>query len=255
MNVLIVEDEYGAARNLTDILKQVVPDIKICAITESIKETIEWFSQNPMPDLAFFDIHLSDGSVFEVFEKIEIDIPVIFTTAYDAYALDAFKVNSIDYLLKPINTQAVERAINKFNGLFSKQLRPTEQNIAQLIQTIKSLQPHNYKKTLLIQNRESLTPIAVDEIAWFYLINGIIEVITINNKKHTLLKSLERVERDLNPNDFFRVNRQYIVSRKAIVSAHIYFNRKLLLKVKPALKHQIIIGKHRTSEFKRWFEK
>lgn len=253
MRVLIIEDEYGVAQNLCDILREIEPDIEILAIIESVKEAINWIKQNPKPDIGFFDIRLADGDSFKIFEQIKIDFPIIFTTAYDEYALKAFKVNSIDYLLKPIDKVSLDVALNKYKSIYKNNGSTDNENLIKLIEELRLNEPKKFKKNLLVYIRDQILPIAVEDIAYFYLENEQVYCITHKKEKYIIDQSLDKINGQLNPEDFFRVNRQYIISRKAIKTAVIHFQRKLKLNLLPSPNEEVIIGKTKTTAFKNWF--
>ena len=254
MKVLIVEDEYGAAKNLCDLLREIEPYIEILTITETIEETVHWLKKNPKPEIAFFDIQLSDGNSFEIFDRIKIDTPIIFTTAFDEYALEAFKVNSIDYLLKPIEKTALKAAIFKYKSYFKDNKPFNSHNLLKLIEDMRKHESKKYKKAFLIHHQNKMIPLKVEDIAYFYLKHGIVNAITHEKKKFTVEGSLEYIESELKPEDFFRANRQYIVSRESIKAAEVYFQRKLKLKLSPVTEDNVLISKTKVTEFKKWFE-
>ena len=252
MKVIIIEDEFSAVNNLEAIIKEVDTDIEIIAVIESINDAIEWISDNPSPDLAFVDIQLADGSSFEIFEKINIDFPVIFTTAYNEYALKAFKVNSIDYILKPIKKKDVVFAINKFKDIYHNTALSLQSNISQLINELGLTRQQNYRSTLLINFKDKLLPILVSDIAIIYLKNGMTYFETYDNKKYILEQKLNEIEKELNPNDFFRVNRQIIIARNAIKEATRYFGNRLKLKTLSDNSKDLVISKGKVAAFKKW---
>ena len=168
MKVLIIEDEYGVAQNLCDILQEIEQGIEILAIIESVKEAVEWFENNPKPELGFFDIRLADGDSFEIFEKIKIDFPVIFTTAYDEYALRAFKVNSIDYLLKPIDKESLVAALDKYKSVYRRNDTFDNEILLKTIQDLRLNEEKKYKKSFLVYIKDQILPVAVENIAYFY---------------------------------------------------------------------------------------
>lgn len=254
MKTIIVEDEYAAAKNLAAILQEIQPDIEILAVLESVSEATEWICSNPAPDLGFFDVQLSDKSVFHVFENCEVKFPVIFTTAYSQYAIKAFKVNSLDYILKPVNKEDVEFALEKYTNL---KLQSQEQNEDKIFSMLRDMQKHfpgNYKRSLLVHYKDRLIPIDTQSIAFFSIEEGTVYVYTKDNKKFPISQNLESLEKQLDPALFFRANRQYIVSRNAIKEVNQYFNNKLSLHTQPASKEKIIISKARVPELKTWLE-
>ena len=249
MKALIIEDEILASKYLLSVLEE-IEDISVITVLESITQTVDWFVKNPQPDVVFMDIHLSDGSAFEIFKHINITCPIIFTTAYDEYALKAFKVNSIDYLLKPIELSDVQDALKKLKGLsVSGNLKTALNNlITTYVKTSK------YKKHFLIPSKgDKLLPVLVSDLACFYIDAGIVKAFSIDGKTYKFDFTLDELESLLNPEDFFRANRQYIISRTAIKDIDIWFNSRLSVNLKIGVPEKILISKARITEFKRWF--
>jgi len=251
MKAVIVEDEIVAAQNLQRIIGQLANDIEIIALLQSVEESVEWFTLNQAPDLVFMDIHLSDGSSFSIFEKVTINCPIIFTTAYDEYALKAFEVNSVDYLLKPINIKNFERAITKFRSLSQSQTGSTG-SLANLLASFKQAK-EVYKSNFLIPVKDKLIPLAVDKIACFYTENKMVKIITKDNQSYHMDTTLEDLIHQLDPMQFFRANRQYIVSHNAIKDISIWFGSKLSINMTVEVPEKIIVSKARVSEFKAWY--
>lgn len=249
MKALIIEDEILASKHLQQVLDE-VGDISVITVIESITETIEWFRKNPQPEVVFMDIHLSDGSAFEIFKHININCPIIFTTAYDEYALKAFKVNSIDYLLKPIEVNDVQNALKKLKGLSGSEGLKTALNnlITSWGKTSK------YKKHFLIPSKgDKLIPVQTSDLACFYIDAGVVKAFSIDGKTYKFDYILDELENLLNPEDFFRANRQYIISRKAIKDIDIWFTNRLSVNLKITVPEKILISKARISEFKTWY--
>jgi two-component system, LytTR family, response regulator LytT len=251
MKAVIVEDEFVAAQNLQRLISQVADDIQVIAVLQSVEESVEWFNLNTAPDVLFLDIHLADGSSFSIFEKVKISCPIIFTTAYDEYALKAFEVNSIDYLLKPINMKSLERAVQKLRGLVA-----TKTDNADVITNILAAFKESkkvYKSNFLIPHKDKFIPLAVHKIACFYTENKMVKIITEDNQIFHLDSSLEDVYMQLDPAQFYRANRQYIVSHKAIKDISIWFGSKVSINLYVAVPEKIIVSKARVSEFKAWY--
>ena len=227
--ILIVEDETSSYQNLLSILKEVAPEIEVVGNTESVAETVNWLSTNALPDLIFMDIHLSDDSAFAIFSQIEVNVPIVFTTAYDQYALDAFKVNSIDYLLKPIKAKDVRRAIDKF---LASEMRWT--------------------KRLLVSYRDALVPVNVDDISYVYSTDKNTMVCLNSGEQLNCNKSLESVFSNLNPERFFRANKQFIVNRDSVKKIAVWFDSRLLLTLNTTTPERLFISKNRAAEFKQW---
>lgn len=249
MRVAIIEDEKPAAENLKYLLSEADASIRVDAVLDSVSSAVDYFSNEHDIELAFFDIHLADGISFEIFEKVEVDVPVIFTTAYDEYALKAFKVNSIDYLLKPVDEDEFNEALEKFKT--SKQRFQFPGNFKDMIETLKS-GARQYKSTFLVQQRDVLIPVEVADIAYFMIDLGTVKAVTVSNETYVIDEKLEDIEAKLNPDEFFRANRQYIVQRKAIANMTIYFNGKLLLNVAPKPAEQIVVSKVKAPQLKKW---
>ena len=229
-NVLIIEDETAAAVNLQAILRSVAPSYKVLTVLESIEESVEYFSDetSPRPDLVFMDIHLADGSAFAIFDSIDITCPIIFTTAYDQYALKAFDVNSIDYLLKPIDTNKLHRALDKFQN-FSK----NEINREQIIKLVESIhQEHTYKRCLLVPKQDKHVLVESERIAFVYIDTQVIKMITIDNEIYFMNDTLEDIYRQLDPQQFYRANRQQIINRDVIKDISTSFGNKILVNLK-----------------------
>lgn len=249
MKALIVEDETAAAKNLIAVIKEVKPEIEIVTVLDSVESSVDWLKSNPSPDLIFMDIHLADGQSFLIFKFAKVDAPVIFTTAYDEYAIEAFKVNSIDYLLKPIQAEDVKRAIDKFDNLTSlERNRRTEQ-------IDKMLSEQSYLKTYLVHFKDKMIPIPTSNIACFYSQNNKTGLITIDNKDYTIDKTLETIIEKLDPKCFYRANRQFIIAHNAIAEVVVWFNNRLAVKLGIQLDDEIIISKARVSDFKKWLTK
>lgn len=251
MRVVIVEDEIVAAKNLERMLVTVEESVEIIAVLQSVEESIEWFSNNTSPDVVFMDIHLADGEVFSVFDKVDVLSPIIFTTAYDEYALKAFKVNSIDYLLKPINIQSLQKALEKLTLLTSNENNNREL-VSQIVESIDSMKSH-YKRHFLIPYKDKLIPLSVNEIAYIYTEYKITRIVCFNEEKFVLDNSLDQIMTWLNPSQFYRANRQYIVSHKAIVDLSVWFGGKLAVNLSVETSERIIVSRVRNREFRNWY--
>ncbi len=249
MKTLIVEDEILAAKNLQYVLEE-VGDFNVIGVLESISETIEWFKKNQQPELLFLDIHLADGSAFEIFNRVQISCPIIFTTAYDEYALKAFKVNSIDYLLKPIDAEAVKNSLKKLKS-FSK-LNATNSEILSLVDYFKKTS--SYKTHFLIPSKgDKLFPVMANQISCFYIDASLVKAKTFDEKTYIFEYTLDELGNMLNPSDFFRANRQYIIGRNAIKDIDFWFNSRLSVNLKIPTSEKILVSKARVQEFKKWF--
>ncbi|MDR2084998.1 MAG: LytTR family DNA-binding domain-containing protein [Bacteroidales bacterium] len=253
MKAIIIEDEKRAIDNLKRLLGKLDPEIEVIAEIATIDNSIKWFNNNPMPDIVFLDIHLADGSSFEIFKEIDIESPIIFTTAYDEYALKAFEVNSIDYLLKPINKEKLQRALSKIK-MFTHTKDVISLNNSNLIkaltQTLRN-EP-NYKTSILVIHKDKLIPVHVENIAYIYTEHKIVKVVTLNNTDYVIDQSLEKLSQQLDPGNFFRVNRQYFVSRNAIKDASIWFSGQLSLNLKIQTQERIVVSRSNVKSFKIW---
>lgn len=249
MKALIVEDEKPAARQLVNILNE-TGNIHVIEITDSIKSTVKWLEANPQPDLIFMDIHIADGSAFKIFEHVNILCPVIFTTAYDEYALKAFKVNSIDYLLKPITIEAVEKALAKLNRLTSTGRLPEQ--IQQLLLSLK--EEKSYKTHFLIPLKGSkMVPLLADDIACFSIDSGKIVAKTFDEKIYPLDFTLDELTAKLNPAGFYRANRQFIIAKKAVKDVDFWFGSRLSVNLNIPIHEKILVSRTKVSEFNEWF--
>lgn len=249
MRVLIIEDEILAAKHLQYVLDE-VGGFNVVSVLESISETIEWFKANQQPELLFLDIHLADGSAFEIFKHVNIDCPIIFTTAYDEYALKAFKVNSVDYLLKPVDVDDIKNALKKLKGLLTQ--TGMNSDIQNLIDTFKKAS--SYKTHFLIPLKgDKLFPVQTCQIACFYIDASLVKARTFEDKTYNFEYTLDELANMLNPVDFFRVNRQFIIARNAIKDIDFWFNSRLSVNLRVTIPEKILISKARVPEFKRWF--
>jgi two-component system LytT family response regulator len=249
MKALIIEDEILAARHLQHVLNE-VGGIDVITVLDSISETVAWFQSNPQPEIMFLDIHLADGSAFEIFNNVKVSCPIIFTTAYDEYALKAFKVNSVDYLLKPIEAGDVSNALKKLNGLSSA--NNIQSDIKNLIDSFRKAT--TYKTNFLVPVKgDKLLPVQTGQIACFYIDCGLVKARTFDEKTYTFEYTLDELTGMLNPSDFFRANRQFIISRISVKDIDFWFNSRLSVNLKVSTPEKILISKARVPEFKEWF--
>jgi DNA-binding LytR/AlgR family response regulator len=251
MKILIIEDEQYNQRMLQGMLKQLRPQWTIAAITDSVADTVEWL-QNNQPDLIFMDIQLVDGICFSIFERIEINQPVVFTTAYDNYAIQAFKVNSIHYLLKPIKELELEQAINKFER--NQKTTAYETDFSELLKAIRDGEK-KYRTRFLIQGGTAYYKIEVKDIAYFYSENKITFAVMFQGKEHSIDFTLDALEEELDPEVFFRANRQLMVNINAVQKFEDYFGGKLALKLTPPFKETVTVSRLKNTAFKSWFGK
>ena len=253
MKAVIIEDEIVAAQKLERLISQSTEDIEVIAILQGVDESIGWFQQNPAPGLVFMDIHLADGSAFSIFDKVQISCPVIFTTAYDEYALKAFEVNTIDYLLKPISEKSLEHAVAKFRKM-SASGGNNQEMMAKLLASINGSKK-TFKSSFLIPYKDKFIPLAIDKIAFFYSENKMAKIITQDNQAYAMDSSLDILFTNLDPSKFFRANRQYIVAHKAIKDISVWFGSKLSINLTVPAPEEIIVSKARVPEFKAWYTK
>jgi two-component system response regulator LytT len=250
MNAVIVEDEIVAAQNLERLLISIDENIHITTVLQSVDQSIEWFSTHPMPDVVFMDIHLADGDSFSIFKRVDVDCPIIFTTAYDQYALKAFEVNSIDYLLKPISKNSLQKAINKLHTLSGNR-----NNVAIIHQLLSSINQNDnaYKKSFLIPFKDKLIPVSSDEIAFVYAENKKAVISCFNKQEYTMDTSLDDFLSQLDPDLFFRANRQFIIAHKAVSHLTVWFDGKLAIHLLVDTPEKIIVSRARSAEFKNWY--
>jgi DNA-binding LytR/AlgR family response regulator len=250
MKTIIIEDEQLAARRLENLVKTIDPTIEIVAKLESVKESVEWFKTNPQPDLIFLDIHLEDGLSFSIFEQVKVNSPIIFTTAFDEYAIKAFKLKSIDYLLKPIVQNDLEKAIAKFRDWGEKKQMIDVKELFRLVQG----KTPNYRERFSVVVGQKLKSIDVKEINYFFSNSGI-TFVTMNPKgQYSLDISLDNLMEELDPKLFFRVNRQYVVSLQSIVNIHIFPKSRLKLELNPLVPEGVFVSLDKVVDFKKWVD-
>ena len=251
MNVIIIEDEKPSARRLSRLLAEL--DMQVSVMLHSVEESINWFQNNKHPDLIFLDIQLSDGLSFEIFEEIEVKSAIIFTTAHDEYALQAFKLNSIDYLLKPIDDEELEVAVQKY-----KALKPELQKIALDFEDIKKLLVNplerEYKKRFTVKVGQHLKIINADEVECFYSENKGTYAATIEGRNYLLDTTLENLESELEPKNFFRVSRKFYININHIKDIISYTNSRLQIKLNHSAEQEIIVSREKVRDFKLWLE-
>lgn len=252
LRIVIVEDEAVTARNLAYMLQNLEPGLSIMETLSSVAGAVTWFSDHANAcDLIFMDIRLADGLSFDIFTHTAITRPVIFVTAYNDYAIRAFKNNGIDYILKPFDEQEIARSLQKFRTLLSSpQPRPDIDMNLLMRQMDQLVKP--YKRSFLVHFREKLIPVETVEIAWFYTVNEIVYAHTTDDRQYVMEFTMEQLEQQLDPQLFFRANRQFIINRQAISEVDFYFNGRLSVKIKPEPAERILISKARVPEFKSW---
>jgi two-component system response regulator LytT len=259
MKILIVEDEELAVKKIRKTLAGVEPDAEVVAVTDSILSTVNWLDENPAPDLILMDIELSDGQSFEIFNQTTIKSPVIFTTSYDEYALKAFKVNSIDYLLKPIQKEDLEAALQKLKQM--KELYKTEEtkpdvSIDNLVKELQQkLQPKDYRKRFLVKHAQKLVSIEVEEIAYFFSDGRLNFFKTYDNRKFVVDYTMDELEDMLDPDKYFRISRSFYISVNSVDQIHDYFGNRLMLTLKPVVDKESIVSREKVTDFKKWMGK
>jgi DNA-binding LytR/AlgR family response regulator len=271
VKTLIVEDELNTARTLQRLLREVRPQAEVLCHTESVADTVQWLQENPAPDLILMDIHLGDGSSFEVFRRVQVSCPVIFITAYDEHALEAFRVNSIDYLLKPLTRADLQRSLDKFDALrqhyagnaaaaagslaatpptatpdFTELLRTMQQQLAQ---------PNPAKASWLIPHKTKLIPVAAEEVAHFVIRHGLVSLTTLSGQEYTVDFTLDELESQVDGRQFFRANRQVLFARASLVELEPYYNGRMVVHLKPAPREEVIVPKPRVTELKQWISR
>lgn len=249
MNCLIVEDEKAAADRLTGLIKKCDPSIDITEIVQSVKNAVKWLNTNQVPDLIFMDIQLADGLSFEIFEQTIVKTPVIFTTAYDEYALKAFKVNSIDYLLKPIDEGELKNAIDKFKENNSPKEIP-----AQVFDSIMLSLTKKYKNKFVLKVGEHIKVFTTEDIQCFYSIEKNTFLQNNSGRDYAISYSLDQLEDLLDPARFFRINRKFIVSSSKISVIVSYSNSRLLVKLNSNFSDELIVSREKVQDFKKWLE-
>ncbi len=256
MKIIIIEDELHNYRLLRGMVEQLRPGWEITACLESVKKSVEWLLENPAPDLIFMDIQLTDGISFSIFEQVKVECMVVFTTAYDEYALRAFQVNSIDYLLKPIKKEKLRLAIEKYEHLAQAQpkKRGNAPDFNELLQAITHGEK-KYRKRFLISGATAFFKLDVADVAWFYTENRVTTAVTFEGKKHVIDLTIEKLEEQLDPELFFRTNRSTIVHVNAIRKFENHFGGKLILRLVPPFDETITISRLKATEFKEWVGK
>ncbi len=249
MNIIIIEDEKPAARLLQRKLEKL--GFSIQTLLHSVEESIHWFEKNTHPDLIFLDIQLSDGLSFEIFDKIEIKSPIIFTTAYDEYALRAFKLNSIDYLLKPIDEEELEVSINKFQNQFQKNAVSSLDFEAIKRMLVNPVQKE-YKNRFSVKIGNQIKVILIDEIECFYSENKGTYLHTIDNRDYLLDVSLEQLDTELNPESFYRISRKFIIPLQSIKEIQVHTNSRLKVILPTYKEDEVIVAREKVSDFKNW---
>jgi two-component system response regulator LytT len=260
MNALIVEDEELAVRKLQKLLADVAPALTVLGVTASIDDTVNWLETlrakgQPDPDLIFLDIELADGQSFEIFERTTVRSTVIFTTSYDEYALQAFKVNSIDYLLKPIQRDDLRRSLQKYEALRSQPTHVPSLNIEKLLQQLQSQSPPDYRQRFLVRQGQRMLSVEVGEIAYFYTEDRYSFFAMHTGQKFLVDYTLDEIADALDPGRFFRINRGVIVTHQTVDQIQPYFGNRLALSLKPVFDKEALVSREKVSDFKQWMGK
>lgn len=257
MKIAIIEDEPKIAESLKLILMEIDPSISVMKILSSVKSSVEWLRVNQSScDLLFMDINLTDGLSFEIFNQIESNTPIVFLTAYDQYALDAFKVNGVDYILKPFDKTKIKQSLKKFKSFTQTGSNPLNaESLQHLLEVVASKTITNKRKSYLVYHQDKLIPLAVDDISWFYKSNQVTYACTISKKKYVIDDALDKIQNEVSSVNFYRANRQFIVSKNAIENIAIYFNGRLIVNILPKPDEKIIVSKAKATDFKKWLSK
>lgn len=259
MRILIVEDEDLAVRKLQKTLSDVEPDAEVVGVTDSIKNTVQWLEDNNAPDLILMDIELADGQSFEIFNRAKVTSPVIFTTSYDEYALKAFKVNSVDYLLKPVQKDELASAIEKFRQTRTAAVAPQVVPGLDINTLVKELQEKlhlkEYRKRFLVKHAQKLVSIEVDDISYFYSDGRLNFFKTGDNRKFVVDYTMDELEEMLDPDKYFRISRSFYVSVESIDKIEDYFGNRLMLQLKPAVDKEALVSREKVTDFKKWMGK
>ena len=251
MEILILEDEKKAARELELILKQLDPTIQVAAILESVEYALTWLNTHPQPDLIFSDVQLADGLCFDIYRQARVRSPVIFCTAFDDYLLNAFDTNAVSYLLKPVTREKVRQALDKLQSL--EQAFNRDAAAIPLEKLLQQLRP-SYRSSVLVNQKERIIPIRAEEIAFIYLDNTQLRLTTSGNQHYSVSSTLDQLEGALDPRLFYRANRQFLINRHAVQAIERFFARKLIVKLAVSTPGPIVISKVRSVAFLRWLE-
>ncbi len=259
MKLLIIEDEDLAVKKLQKTLASVDSKAEVVGVTHSIRSSVDWFTTHPSPDLVLMDIELADGQSFEIFEQTEVKCPVIFTTSYDEYAIRAFKVNSVDYLLKPVQPEDLKAAMEKYQNLKARYKPEAPLPSLRVEQLVKEIQQQltvkEYRKRFLVKHLNKLVSVDVKDIACFFSENGLNFFLTFDNRKYLVDYLMDELEEMLDPETFFRANRSLIVTFSSIEKMEDYFGGRLSLKLRSVLDRETLVSREKVSDFKKWMGK
>lgn len=251
MRVLIIEDENLAAKRIMKMTMEQEPDFVIEGVMDSIESSVKWLKNNPQPDLILMDIELADGQSFEIFNQVDVTSTIIFTTAYDEFAIRAFKVNSIDYLLKPIDPDELRKSFDKFKELHKSKAVVSKIDLDSIVTALREKQ-QVYKQRFLVKQGQRLIPIDMSEIAFFYTEDKVSFIKTFTAQRYIVDHSLDELELLLDPVIFFRANRQYIIHSKCLDGIHHHFNGKLKINLKPGNGDDVFVSREKAADFKKW---
>lgn len=253
MKVLIIEDEHLAAERMAELVRQYDPDIQISGIIDSVKDVVLWLKTNPQPGLIFMDIQLADGLCFDIFDQVPVEAPVIFTTAYEEYAIRAFKVNSVDYLLKPVDYTELCAALNKFKKQYSAK-KEASFLPGEILQSVRKMIVKPYKNRFVIRVGDHLKSVAVEDIMYFYSQEKTTNLVTSDSRVYIIDYSLDRLMEIIDTEKFFRINRQNILNRDAIDDIVVYSISRLKVKLKLAGHEPLIVSRDKVNGFKAWLD-
>jgi DNA-binding LytR/AlgR family response regulator len=259
MKILIVEDEDLAVKKLKKTLQTVDDTATVVGEADSIKSTVSWLENNPSPDLILMDIELADGQSFEIFNRVQVKSPVIFITSYDEYALKAFKVNSVDYLLKPVQKEDLHAALDKYRELKKMYTSDQETSSISLDVLVKELQQKlhtkEYRKRFLVKHGQKLVSVDVDEIAYFFSDGRLNFFKTNDNRKFVVDYTMDELNEMLDPERYFRISRSFFISVNSVSQIHDYFGNRLILQLKPETDKEAIVSREKVTDFKNWLGK
>jgi two-component system response regulator LytT len=253
MTILIIEDEAKTAKELKRLLEGLDDSVRVLDILQSVKSAIEWFRTHPAPDLVFSDIQLADGLCFDIHRSIPIPAPIVFCTAFDEYAIQAFQANSIDYLLKPIDENKLQLSLEKYKQL-KRFFDASPANFGASLTSLGSQLGNTYRRSILVYIRDKIIPVKTLDIAFVHASNGLVNLTTRDDHKYSSQQTMEQLEAVLDPRQFFRANRQFIVNRDSILAVEQYFNRRLYLKTNCATPEMIIVSKIKAADFLEWMQ-
>ena len=254
MRLVIIEDEYHAHQHLMNLIREIEPEAEVLQVLDSVEDATAWFLENPAPDLIFMDIQLADGLSFEIFNQVELITPVIFTTAFDQYTLKAFKVNSVDYLLKPIEPEELRAAIGKFSEIHAEPAPSfDQQSIQRVFDNLR--RQKTFRSRFLIKKGQTWQSVPVEEIAHLYSEDGLTFALDRENRRYQLDITLEKLQQELDPHDFFRINRKQIVGFSSIDKIHSWFNHRMKVNLRPAEPFESIVSRDKVKSFKAWLDR